>query len=92
VSKLPRRSKRTRSRKRVTKSLPGAGQRVHYKLKAGAVQRCRICKRPLGGVPRASRFVASKLNRGRKSVQRPFGGQICSDCLKRGLRQAAKNV
>ena len=92
MSKLPRRSNRTRSRKRVTKGLPGAGQGTHYKLRVGAVRCCRICKRPLAGVPRASRFVAVKLNRGRKTVQRPFGGEICSDCLKRGLRQAAKNV
>lgn len=92
MNRLPRRNKRTRSRKRVYKRLPGAGQSVHYRLRVGAVQRCRVCKRPLAGVPRASRFAASKLSRGKKSVSRPFGGQICPDCLKRDLRQASRNV
>lgn len=89
---MPRRSERTRSRKRVCKRLPGAGSGVHYRLKAGAVQRCRVCKRPLAGVARVSRFSGSKLSRGRKTVLRPFGGQVCPDCLKRGLRQAARSV
>jgi large subunit ribosomal protein L34e len=92
VNRMPRRSERTRSRKRVYKSFPGTGQGVHYKLEVGAVQRCRVCKRELAGVPRVSRFKASKLSRGKKSVLRPYGGQICPDCLKRGLRQAARNV
>lgn len=89
---MPRRSERTRSRKRVYTSFPGTGQGVHYKLKVGDVQRCRVCKRPIAGIPRISRFKASKLTRSEKSVARPYGGQICPGCLKRGLGQAARNI
>jgi large subunit ribosomal protein L34e len=89
---VPRPSERTRSKKRVSKSLPGSGQSVHYRLRAGAAQRCLVCKRPLAGVPRLSRVMASKLSRGKKRILRPFGGQVCHDCLKRGLKQAARSV
>jgi large subunit ribosomal protein L34e len=75
----------------VCRSLPGGGHSVHYRGRVGVVQRCRVCGRSLAGLPRLAGVEASRLSRGDKTVGRPFGGQVCPDCFKRGLMRAARS-
>lgn len=89
---MPRPSKRTRSEKRVSKSLPGGGSGIHYKMEATAFQRCQICNQPLAGIQHTSVVGASRLNRSEKRVSRSYGGQICHNCLKTSLKQAARKI
>lgn len=89
---MPRPSKRTRSEKRVSKSLPGGGSGIHYKLEATTLQRCQICNQPLAGIRHMSALGASKLNRSKKRISRSYGGQICHNCLKTSLKQAARII
>jgi large subunit ribosomal protein L34e len=69
----------------VSVRLPGGGRRVHYRPGVCALPRCSVCGRPLTGLPRVSEFGMTRLSGVERRVSRPFGGQICSDCVKRGL-------
>ncbi|HVO86086.1 MAG TPA: 50S ribosomal protein L34e [Candidatus Eisenbacteria bacterium] len=85
---MPRPSERTRSRKRVTKPLPGGRTGTLFKGEAGARLRCSICSQELAGVPNTSK--TRKLNQSKKTVRRPYGGQLCANCLKTAFKQAVR--
>jgi large subunit ribosomal protein L34e len=89
---MPRPQNRTRSKKRVSKALPGGGHTTTYKQKAVGAACCSICGRPLAGTEHLSKLKASKLNRSKKRVWRPYGGQLCHNCLQTSLRQAARKT
>ncbi|MGO9645993.1 MAG: 50S ribosomal protein L34e [Candidatus Bathyarchaeia archaeon] len=84
---MPRRSLRTRSVKRKTLTLPGGRSTIHYRRKVMSTGSCSSCGRPLRGVPTsAARGIAKSSRR----PSRPFGGQLCHNCLKEKIRQTAR--
>ncbi|MCK4439462.1 50S ribosomal protein L34e [Candidatus Bathyarchaeota archaeon] len=87
---MPRPSLRTRSKKRVHKTLPGGKKTIHYKRGVTSSPHCHLCGRPIGGIPHLSPSETRKLDRTKKRVCRPYGGQLCPDCLKKALKQAAR--
>ena len=89
---MPRPSKRMRSKKRIHKTSPGGGKKIHYRQKVTSLPHCHICGKPLSGIPHLSTVEARKLNRSKRRIQRFYGGQICSDCLKKALKQAARTL
>jgi len=89
---MPRPSQRTRSKKRVNKALPGGGKGVHYKREVSALPRCYLCGQPLAGIPHLSTSEIRKLNRSKRRIWRIYGGQLCHNCLKKALKQAARTL
>jgi large subunit ribosomal protein L34e len=89
---MPRPSQRMRSKKRIRKASPGGGKKIHYRQKVTSLPHCCICGKPLSGIPHLSTVEVRKLNRSKRRIQRFYGGQICPNCLKEGLRQAARTV
>ncbi|MEM3641787.1 MAG: 50S ribosomal protein L34e [Candidatus Bathyarchaeia archaeon] len=87
---MPRPAQRTRSRKRVCKALPGGRTGTQFKSEVTASSSCGLCKKPLAGVPRLSPSKMRKLNRTRRRIWRIYGGQLCHDCLKTAIKQAAR--
>ncbi|MBC7130279.1 50S ribosomal protein L34e [Candidatus Bathyarchaeota archaeon] len=87
---MPRPALRTRSKKRVSKALPGGRATIHYKTEIPASAKCSVCGRPLGGIPRSSPSDASKLNKSKKKVSRIYGGNVCSKCLKMSIKEAVR--
>ncbi|MEM3442737.1 MAG: 50S ribosomal protein L34e [Candidatus Bathyarchaeia archaeon] len=88
---MPKPSQRTRSRKRVNKTLPGGSEKTYYKKETGTPPHCHLCGRPLSGVPR-NQSELRKLNKSRKRIWRPFGGQVCGNCLKTALSKAVRVI
>ncbi|MGQ9726391.1 MAG: 50S ribosomal protein L34e [Candidatus Bathycorpusculaceae bacterium] len=89
---MPKPYQQTRTKKRVYKSLPGGSRKLHFKQKPNASPCCSSCGRPLSGIPRITTSEMRKLNRSKRRVWRPFGGQICHNCLKNALKQAARAI
>ncbi|MCS7124675.1 MAG: 50S ribosomal protein L34e [Candidatus Bathyarchaeota archaeon] len=87
---MPRPALRTRSRKRVSKALPGGRRSVHFKREIPGRATCSICGNPLAGTPRLLPSEVGKLNRSKRRVSRIYGGQLCSNCLKKALKQAVR--
>lgn len=89
---MPQPHLRTRSKKRFKVTLPSGEGGTRYKKEVPSTILCSLCSQPLGGVPHATTAEIRKLNRSKRRVWRPYGGQICSNCLKKALRQAARAV
>ena len=89
---MPRPSQRTRSKKRVYKTSPGGGKKIHYKQEIPSLPHCYLCGKPLSGIPHLSTVEVRKLNRSKRRIRRLYGGQICSNCLKKALKQTARTI
>lgn len=46
---------------------------------------CATCNRKLPGMPRGTQVEIRRLKKSQRSPNRPFGGQLCSPCLRRKL-------
>ncbi len=89
---MPRPGLRTRSKRKVFVRTPGGRVVVHYKPRKTGPARCAICGRPLNGVPRLRPYRLRKLAKTEKRPERPYGGYICSSCLARLYREAARSL
>jgi len=89
---MPRPSQRTRSKKRVYKTLPGGRKTIHYKQEGNSLPHCHLCGKPLAGMPHSSTTEVRKLNRSKRRIWRIYGGQICPNCLKNALKQNARTL
>lgn len=89
---MPQPHLRTRSRKRVKVTLPSGINRVHYKMEITPTPSCSICNQPLAGIPHLTPVEMRKLNRSKRKIWRPYGGQLCHNCLKKTLKQSARTL
>jgi len=80
---------RTRSFKRKKVRTPGNRAVVHYRRKKTSIAKCAICKKSLHGIPRGSRTEIRKLAKTKRRPERPYGGNLCSSCMRKLFR---KNV
>ncbi|MFQ5800775.1 MAG: 50S ribosomal protein L34e [Candidatus Hydrothermarchaeales archaeon] len=78
---------RSRSIAKKRKRTPGGRKVVHYKKKPPAYARCGICKKLLLGVPRKG---VSKLTRSQRVPNRPYGGNLCTKCVRSLLKEKAR--
>lgn len=65
---------------------------MSYKGQAGVLLHCHLCGQVLGGKTGLSAVDARRLNRGKRRVWRPYGGEVCHICLKETLKQAARRA
>ena len=83
-------SKRSRSVKRVAKRTPGGRLVIHFKKKRAGYAKCAICKRELHGVARGRSSEIRKLPRNRRRVSRPYGGYLCSACMRAEIKRLVR--
>lgn len=87
---MPQPHLRTRSRRRLSVALPSGESRIHFKTENTSAPPCFSCGQPLAGVPHLSPVKMHKLNRSKRRIWRPYGGQLCHNCLKNALKHAAR--
>lgn len=83
---MPRPALRSRSMRRVKKRLPGGSSVIHYSKKKPSKPICSGCKKPLHGVPRDLPQKIEKLPKTKKRPERPYGGKLCSKCLRETIK------
>lgn len=52
---------------------------------------CATCGRPLPGVNRGTQVEIRRLSKTERRPSRPYGGQLCSPCLRRKLIKSARS-
>lgn len=77
---------RSRSKKRVKKKTPEGRVTTHFRRKRSGAPRCARCGRKLPGMRARNSKALKRLNRSRKKVNRPYGGNLCSACMRSEIR------
>ncbi|NWG10379.1 50S ribosomal protein L34e [Candidatus Bathyarchaeota archaeon] len=89
---MPQPHLRTRSKKRLKTPLPGGKKQVHYKKEKTSASTCAMCGQLLSGISRLTPSKVRKLNRTKRKIWRLHGGNLCHNCLKNALKQAARTL
>ncbi|MEM2816481.1 MAG: 50S ribosomal protein L34e [Candidatus Bathyarchaeia archaeon] len=89
---MPQPHLRTRSLKKVKVKVPGGRTKTHCKKEKVSTVICAVCRKPLAGVPLKDPAEVRKLSYSSRRVWRPYGGHICSNCLKTGIKKAARAI
>lgn len=84
---MPRPRYRSRSLRRRSKKSPGGRRVIHYEKRNKNWPKCAVCGKPLLGVPRDPKDVSKSSKR----PERPYGGYLCAECLRRELIIAVVN-
>ena len=79
---------RSRSLRRVYVKAP-KGARLHHKYHLQAKATCRMCGVVLKGMKHGTNAQISKLSKSHKRPSRPFGGNLCSSCMRKTLVERA---
>ncbi|HDD71547.1 MAG TPA: 50S ribosomal protein L34e, partial [Candidatus Aenigmarchaeota archaeon] len=67
---------------RVKVRLPSGKVVIRERKKKPRIAKCAICKRPLHGIPRLRASQLKKLAKTKKRPERPYGGYLCSKCMR----------
>lgn len=89
---MPQPHLRVRSERKFKVAVPGGENRIHYIKTATSVVSCSLCSRPLSGISRMATVEIRKLNRSKRRIWRLYGGQVCANCVRKAIRQAARTV
>ena len=73
---------RSRSLRRVYRKIPGGNVSLQYKKKKPSAAKCGNCGAFLKGVPRELPFRMRNMPKTKKRPERPFGGVLCSKCMR----------
>ena len=79
---MPAPKLRSRSRRRVYAKVPGGSTHIHYKKRMPAHAKCGKCGAALKGTPRELPFRMRKMAKTKKRPQRPYGGVLCTKCMR----------
>lgn len=79
---MPQRHKRSRSLRKVKVKLSGKKTVTHYRRKNPKAAKCSSCKSVLKGAPRLRPYKMHKLPKSKKRPERPYGGNLCSKCMR----------
>jgi len=83
---MPRPSLRSTSNRKVKRTTPGGKRVVHYTGRKGRAASCSVCKKPLHGAPKGTTCTFRNLTKSQKRPERPFGGTLCSSCMRREVK------
>jgi len=81
---VPRPRYRTRSLRKIKVRTPGGKLVTHYEKRHKSWYKCALCGKPLAGVPREPK----KFPKSSRRPERPYGGYLCAECLRRELTLA----
>jgi large subunit ribosomal protein L34e len=82
---MPEGRKRSRSFRRIYVKTPGGRTVIHYKRRKPGRAKCG-CGAVLMGAPRGIPSVMRKLSKTEKRPERPFGGVLCSKCMRAKIK------
>ncbi|MBI4152069.1 50S ribosomal protein L34e [Candidatus Woesearchaeota archaeon] len=69
---------------------PGGETHIHYRQRKPSKAICSACKKPLAGVPREMPATLRNIPKTAKRPERPYGGVLCSVCLRVMFQQKAR--
>ncbi len=79
-------SKKSRTLRRVFRKTPGNRVVKHYVKRKPGKAHCASCGDVLKGVPQERAAKMKNMPKSQKRPERPYGGQLCSKCLRLKLK------
>ena len=73
---------RSRSLRKIFRKVPGGNTHLHFKRRKPKIAKCGNCGAILKGIPRELPFRMRNLPKTKKRPERPFGGVLCSKCMR----------
>ena len=74
----------------ISVKVPGGRTVIQFKKKKPQIARCGSCNARLSGIPRLRPFEMMNLSKTKKRPERPFGGVLCSKCMRKKLIEEAR--
>jgi large subunit ribosomal protein L34e len=87
---MPQPRFRSRTFRRIKTRLPSGKVVTHHEKRKPELPKCAVCKKALKGMPRAFDSKKQKMGISKKRPERPFGGNLCSDCSRKQIKQEAR--
>ncbi|MDA1196538.1 MAG: 50S ribosomal protein L34e [Nanoarchaeota archaeon] len=81
---------KSRTLRRIKVRLPGSKTVTHYKRRKPSIAKCRKCKANLKGIPHPLQSIFKNLPKTAKRPQRPFGGELCTKCMRAHFVEKAR--
>ncbi len=78
---------KSRTFRRIFKKITGNKVTVRYKKRKPSKARCSNCGAILKGVPRELPTKMKNLAKTKKRPSRPFGGVLCSKCMREKIKE-----
>jgi large subunit ribosomal protein L34e len=88
---MVKRRLRSRSLKRSQKKVPGGKTVTHYRRGKPSLAKCANCGKELKGVPRLRPSDMKNLPKTKKRPERPYGGNLCSSCMREIFREKVRS-
>ena len=79
---MPQPYKRSRTLRRLQVKVPGGATKAHYKERKPGNAKCGSCGGVLIGIPRERPLKMHKFPKTKKRPERPYGGNLCSKCMR----------
>jgi len=86
------RQQKSRKHRMVSVRTPGGITKVVYKKKKPAKAQCAKCGETLKGVPTERMYKMTNMAKTRKRPERPYGGVLCSKCMRELMAEKARNL
>lgn len=87
---MPRGMFKSRTFRRVSKKLPGGTTVMRFLRRKPKGAHCARCGADLHGIPRELPTQMRNLTKSEKRPERPYGGVLCSRCLKDTIKMDAR--
>jgi len=78
--------------RKISVRTPGSRVAVHYRQRKPSKALCASCKKQLAGVPRDVPSKLRNMPKSAKRPERPYGGMLCSPCMRLLLKQQARGA
>ncbi len=83
---------RSRSFRRVYVKTPGGNTVLRHKRRKPGKAQCSMCGDYLKGVASGISFNVKKLSKTQRRPERPFGGILCSKCMRKTMIDKARKM
>lgn len=87
---MPITKNRSRTLRKVYVKTPGGKTVVHHRKRKPAKAKCSRCGAVLKGVPRERPYKMMTMAKTMKRPERPYGGVLCSRCMRAAIKQKAR--
>jgi len=81
---------KSRTFRRVFKKNTSGKSKIHYVLRKPQKAKCSKCGDILKGVARERPTKMQNMSKSQKTVSRPYGGNLCSKCMRQTIRDKIK--
>lgn len=81
---------RSRSKKKIKRRTPEGRVAVHYRKRRPGLPKCSRCGRQLPGLKAHRPGTLKGVSRSKKRVNRPYGGNLCSACMRSVIKLRAR--